>query len=83
MTTPTDISPPKPDRCGLDDHNGPPVVGVTALVKLAGTVFLRLNLRFCAMCWFGSCSDDPMRRSGGLNGLGPIFAFRGVVPQSR
>ena len=55
---------------------------MTALVKLAGTRIPAAEsafLRYVLGLVFLIPMIPAMRRSGGLNRLGPIFAFRGVV----
>lgn len=57
-------------------------VGVTALVKLAGTRIPAAEaafLRYVLGLVFLIPMIPALRRAGGLNGLGPIFAFRGFV----
>ena len=84
MTTTTDTSVPKNPMVGVGWMiiTGILFVGVTALVKLAGTRIPAAEsafLRYVLGLVFLIPMIPAMRRSGGLNGLGPIFAFRGIV----
>jgi drug/metabolite transporter (DMT)-like permease len=84
VTTTTDTSAPKNPLIGVGWMiiTGILFVGVTALVKLAGTRIPAAEsafLRYVLGLVFLIPMIPAMRRSGGLNGLGPIFAFRGVV----